>query len=123
MKKYRLGSIVDVGCGSAYKPITYLGDYETIGLEVPTNVHALQEKYPDRDWRASDFTVRHGISADLVICSDVVEHLVDPDELMLFLQGISFTYLILSTPDRSLIYRPWQQGYWGPPHNKAHQRE
>ena len=118
MKKHGLESVLDVGCGSAYKLVTYLGEYERTGLELPDTVHVLRERYPDRDWGLSDFAVRHGLSADVVICADVIEHLVDPDELMLFLQGISFSYLVLSTPDRNLVYWPWQKGYWGPPETR-----
>ena len=50
MKKNKFKSIVDIGCGSAYKLITYLGDYQTIGLELPVNVQKLQKKYPERKW-------------------------------------------------------------------------
>jgi len=123
MTKHNLQTIVDIGCGSAYKLMTYLSDYNTLGLEVPANVQVLQEKYPDRKWQISDFKVHSSITTDVMICSDVIEHLVDPDELLEFIKGISYQYLILSTPDRNLIYRPWKKGYWGPPNNKAHQRE
>jgi len=123
MKKYGLNSVVDIGCGSAYKLITYLGEYQTIGLEVPDNVKSLKEKYPDKQWEVSDFNADLHITADVVICSDVIEHLIDPDDLLGFIKRISYKYLILSTPDRSLIYKPWNKGYWGPPKNPAHQRE
>lgn len=42
---------------------------------------------------------------------------------MAYLERISFRYLVLSTPDRGLLYWPWQRGYWGPPDNITHQRE
>jgi 2-polyprenyl-3-methyl-5-hydroxy-6-metoxy-1,4-benzoquinol methylase len=111
MKKHNLESVVDIGCGSAYKLITDLGDYKTIGLELPENVRLLQKQYPARKWQVSDFSTRHDISADVVICSDIIEHLVDPDELIEFIKGIPFKYLILSTPNRELLYRPWKRGF------------
>ncbi|GJL64528.1 MAG: hypothetical protein NPIRA04_31820 [Nitrospirales bacterium] len=123
LKRHNLRSIVDIGCGSAYKLLTYFDDYETIGLELPVNVQVLKERYPNKQWQISDFTTNPSITTDVVICSDVIEHLVDPDELLAFIKRISYHYLVVSTPDRSLIYRPWQRGYWGPPNNKAHQRE
>ncbi len=123
MKKYHLKSIVDIGCGSAYKLITYLGEYETLGLEVPFNVEMLQKRYPERQWHISDFSIKPNISADVVVCSDVIEHLVDPDELLNYIKGIRYKYLILSTPDRALKHKPWKRGYFGPPKNRAHVRE
>ncbi len=123
MKKHGLRSVVDIGCGSGYKLVTYLGDYDTLGLELPVNVEKLQAKYPDKRWAVSDFSNKPDIVTDVVVCSDVIEHLVDPDELLNFIQGISFQYLVLSTPDRGLLYKPWQWRYYGPPKNRAHIRE
>ncbi len=131
MKKYNLQSILDIGCGSAYKLITYLGEYDTIGLELPQNVQWLQEKYPDRKWLVSDFDMGKSLKADVVICADVIEHLVDPDELLKFIKDISFKYLILSTPCRSIRFLSWRdfikmrwvRKVWGPPGQRAHMRE
>ena len=123
MKKDNLNSVVDIGCGSAYKLLTYLGDYDTICVEVPQTCEWLKEKYPRRKWLISDFEMKQKISGDVVICADAIEHLVEPDTLMTFIKGISFKYLVMSTPDRHLLYRPWDRGYWGPPKNKSHQRE
>jgi len=122
MKKKKFKSIVDIGCGSGYKLVTYLGDYETLGLELPANVEILRKKYPERKWEVSDFSVTD-ITTDIVICADVIEHLVNPDELLDYIKCISYKYLILSTPDRNLVYRPWHKGYYGPPKNQAHIRE
>lgn len=123
MKKNNFKSIVDIGCGSAYKLITYLGDYETLGLELSVNVEMLRKKHPERQWQVSDFSMKSGITTDVVICSDVIEHLVNPDELLDYIKGITYKYLVLSTPDRSLMFRPWHRGYYGPPRNIAHIRE
>lgn len=123
MKKHNLNSIVDIGCGSAYKLITYLGEYETIGLELPMNVEKLKIKYPERTWMLSDFTINPDIDTDVIVCSDVIEHLVDPDKLLDYIKGIKYKYLVLSTPDRDLVYSPSAKGYSGPPANEAHVRE
>jgi hypothetical protein len=123
MKRHGLESIVDIGCGSAYKLLTYLGDYETIGMEVPANVEALRRSFPERRWEVSEFSVKPDIRADVVICADVVEHLVDPDELLHYVKNIEHEYLVLSTPDRGLLYKPWQRGFFGPPTNQTHVRE
>lgn len=131
MKKFKLKSIIDIGCGSAYKLLTYLGDYETTGTETFQTYHWLTEKYPDRNWLISDFSVENSLSTDLVICSDVMEHLVDPDNLITFIKNINFRYAIISTTCRNIIYRPlrdfgrfnWRSGIFGPPLNPSHIRE
>jgi hypothetical protein len=133
MKKYKLNSIIDIGCGSAYKLITYLGDYDTIGIELPQVHEWLIDKYPDRRWLVYDSSIGKNLSADLVICSDVIEHVINPDELISFINSISFKYLIISTPSRDLLYRSWRwvnllKCYWrrrfiGPPECKYHLRE
>jgi len=123
MKKNKFKTVVDIGCGSAYKLVTYLGDYETIGLELPANVENLRKKYPKKRWETSNFSAKSNLSVDIVVCADVIEHLIDPDELLDYVKHIDFKYFVLSTPDRSLIYKPWNKGYYGPPENKAHVRE
>ena len=99
MKKHGLRSVADVGCGSAYKLITYLGDYDTLGLEVAANIPALRTRYPGRQFAESDFQGKPPV-ADVVICSDVIEHLTDPDALLLFLRRATCRFLIISTPVR-----------------------
>jgi SAM-dependent methyltransferase len=133
MKKYNLSSIIDIGCGSGYKLVTYLGDYETIGIEIPEVHEWLTQKYPNRKWLVSDFTMGKTLSADVIICADVIEHLIDPDDLIAFIKDISFKYLIISTPSRNLLYRlwnwrlllkcHWRRRYIGPPENPSHIRE
>jgi hypothetical protein len=123
MKQHGLRSVIDIGCGSAYKLVTYLGDYDTVGLELPVNIEMLQERYPDREWQIADFATKTIVSADVIICADVIEHLVDPEELVSFIKGIRCIYLIVSTPERGLLHRPWNRGFWGPPEIPYHQRE
>ncbi|AEP30477.1 methyltransferase domain-containing protein [Brumicola nitratireducens] len=116
-------NIVDVGTGSGYKFMKYFSQYNTLGLELPVNVDLLMQKYPDKRWKVSDFTSERVFSADVVICSDIIEHLVDPDDLLIFLNAQDFKYLVLSTPDRDLVYPKTSVFQAGPPRNFAHQRE
>ena len=71
----------------------------------------------------SDVSAKPNITTDVIVCSDVIEHLVDPDELLDYIKAISYKYLILSTPDRDLVYKPSDEGCNGPPANEAHVRE
>lgn len=123
MKKYNLKTVTDLGCGSGYKLMTYLNDYKTIGLEILQNLEFLNKKYPDRIWLESNFTINHNIVTDVLICSDVIEHIVDPDDLIQYINNISFKYLVLSTPERDLVYKQNSSFLDGPPRNPAHQRE
>lgn len=112
-------TVVDVGCGSGFKLLKYFSHLRTIGLDLEPTLGFLRETYPDRDWRESSFSADLG-PVDVVICSDVVEHLPDPDQLMAFLSRLSFKILVLSTPERKLVYGYDQSG---PPANPAHCRE
>ncbi|MEN2433543.1 methyltransferase domain-containing protein [Comamonas sp. F1-6] len=120
MKKNGWNSVADIGCGSGYKLINYLGDFHTIGYELDINLPVLFDKYPDRDWRPSNFNMDGDINVDLIVCSDVIEHLTNPDDLIRYFLRQKFEKLILSTPDRD-ICRGVED--FGPPKNKAHQRE
>lgn len=123
MKKYNLISVADFGCGSAYKLITYLGEYKTYGLELPVNLEFLKNRYPDRVWLDSSFDKNLDLHVDVLICSDVIEHLVDPNELLEYLQKVSFKFLVISTPDREIMYPKESLLQRGPPQNPSHQRE
>jgi len=123
MKKFDLKSVVDIGCGSAYKLMHYLSEYDTIGLELDINLEFLKDKYPLRVWLESNFDINHHINTDVVICSDVIEHIVNPDQLIQYIQAMRFKYLVLSTPDRDLVYEDVSKFRDGPPRNPAHVRE
>src|SRR5215213_5395126 len=58
MSSEGLETVYDVGCGSGYKLITYLGKYKTIGFDVPQTIDFLIQKYPDRIWRYAPFSDR-----------------------------------------------------------------
>ena len=60
------------------------------------------------------------LSGDIVNCSDVIEHVLDPDELLNNIKKIkNVKYIFISTPDRNLIYSE----RFGPPYNTSHIRE
>lgn len=116
-------TVADIGCGSGYKLVHYLKDYETIGVELAENVSYLKKTYPDRKWQESDFSLTAEIDADVIIFSDVIEHLVDPDLALAYIKKQSFKYLIISTPAREFLYQESEPFFYGPPRNPAHQRE
>ena len=54
MRQQGYRSVLDLGCGSGYKLIHELGEFETTGLELECNLARLRTRYPDRNWQLSD---------------------------------------------------------------------
>ena len=134
MEKYHYKNVVDVGCGSAFKLIKYLGGYNTIGVETEPCYSYLTNKYPNRNWllsgkKETSFSnepIVVGGGVDLVICSDVIEHIIDPDELIKYLISLNALHYIISTPCRQRLcdLKRFRSAKWnGPPVNKGHVRE
>lgn len=115
-----LKTVCDIGCGSAFKLMKYFGDMTTVGMDVPQTLRLLQKRWPDRCWLVSDFRVTPPFPVDLVIASDVIEHIVLPNELLSYIEVLAPRYIVLSTPDRNLLRLGTHNG---PPQNQAHVRE
>jgi 2-polyprenyl-3-methyl-5-hydroxy-6-metoxy-1,4-benzoquinol methylase len=110
-------TILDIGTGSGYKLIKHFDNYDTLGIDIPKTVSFLKEKYPTKSW-SDQFSPVTGY--DLVISSDVIEHLPDPDLLLDLIIKCDPKLIVLSTPERNLLYKT---DHDGPPFNKAHVRE
>lgn len=137
MSQHNFKTVADVGCGSAFKFIKYLKQYITTGYETEPCFSFLKKTYPNREWLLSgepekSFPNKNIIldqepSYDLVICSDVIEHIIDPDELIHFLLSLTTKYYLISTPCRKILLTHPQYSYYqnpkGPPANNAHVRE
>jgi SAM-dependent methyltransferase len=111
----------DYGCGSGFKTVTMLGQYETIGFETPEIVEWLRGQFPDRLWLPME---AEASPASLTICADVIEHVQDPDKLIENLKAITKPdgVFLISTPDRDLF--AWDRAIrFGPPVNRSHVRE
>ena len=120
LEENNYSTVLDIGTGSGYKLVKYFEKEDTLGLELQQNIPFLEEKYPDRKWQLSEFEEKKEHNKELVICSDVIEHLVEPDDLLEFVHNIDFGHLVLSTPER-LITRG--EDHLGPPTNLAHTME
>lgn len=118
-----LETVMDFGCGSGFKLMKYFAKFKTVGVDLPEALPRLQQKYPDRHWCASDFGVAQG-GIDLLICSDVIEHVDEPDGFLALLKNFHPQWLVISTPDRKLMARyPRWTKTGGPPGNGCHARE
>lgn len=135
MKKNNLQSVIDVGCGSAYKLTTILSEFNTLGIETEPCYTYLQNTYPGFKWLLSgevekSFKLYEEMNdSDVIICSDVIEHIVNPDILIEYLISLKSKYYIISTPCRDILCNhpkfsnDYKNSWTGPPVNTCHVRE
>jgi 2-polyprenyl-3-methyl-5-hydroxy-6-metoxy-1,4-benzoquinol methylase len=115
-KKYReemgLVSVLDIGCGDGGKLLDLLPG--ATGLEVEPTLSWLRANKPEGDW-VGEVNRQY----DLVVCADVIEHVLNPDDIIQTIKTARPKIVVISTPERSLI--PGAED--GPPPNKHHVRE
>lgn len=126
--KTNIKYIIDIGAGNGHKLIPFNNNYEIIGIDFGNNIKLLKKNIP------SIKTISHNLENGLpkipnkilrksiVICSDVIEHIISPNNLLNDLSKISLIspYLLISTPDRTRSRGPESNG---PPENISHIRE
>lgn len=126
--KLHLNSIIDFGCGSGDKLSVFEGKFSVTGFDFGSNLKICQQKFPQFEFRQHDFESEDDFpiprdlgSQSLLICADVIEHLIDPSILLGKLRTLLEVapILLLSTPDRSKVDVP----PLGPPLNPRHIRE
>ena len=114
--QHKFKNVLDIGTGSGFKLLKYFQDLDTLGVDVTKTVDWLKATYPDRIWTDQFIPVP---DFDLVISSDVIEHIPDPDTLLDLIEKCNPKLIVLSTPDRDLF----KLGHNGPPVNRSHVRE
>lgn len=104
----RLNSVADLGCGTAVKLSLLqqrMPEVQYFGYDQPNAVRMCREYYDFGEWFPVNFDHPEMIEfapRDLVISSDVIEHLDNPDNLLECIKRISDenTLILLSTPER-----------------------
>lgn len=106
IKKYNIESVADVGCGVGEKLNKFISPLDTtvVGIDLPESINIAQKKYTG-EFIADNFDNDIPLvkrKFDLVICSDVIEHIVNPDTLINYIKKIthSNSLIIFSTPER-----------------------
>lgn len=125
-RKTGVSRIVDIGCGRGGKLLPLASEFKITGIDYGENIQYLNTIAPAGDWIPIDLA-REVVPAELfrdsvVICADVIEHLITPDLLIESLRNASeaAAYVLVSTPDRERLYGDVNHS---PPDNLAHVRE
>ena len=111
-------SVLDIGCGSAFKLIKYFKQYKVCGIEIEPTYTWLKTTYPEFHFYTPDHTIEEEI--DLIVCSDVIEHVENPDDFINNIKKRKFKKIIFSTPERDCSRGKYDMG---PPKNGHHFRE
>lgn len=114
IREKRVGSVIDVGCGPGTK-LSMLHDLHSAlsftGVDLPNAIAFCQRTYQWGTWLAVNLEAESEPHdkvierVDLAICSDVIEHLLDPDKVLDYLRRVVRPggYAILSTPERDKL--------------------
>jgi 2-polyprenyl-3-methyl-5-hydroxy-6-metoxy-1,4-benzoquinol methylase len=122
-------TLIDIGCGHARKLSALHPEFKLIGVDYGKNIEHCRARFPFGTWLEADFEnidllplPARVLKNAVIVCSDVIEHLVDPRSLVRALHRLlkDAPALVLSTPDRE---RTWGTAHMGPPPNAAHTRE
>jgi SAM-dependent methyltransferase len=121
-------ALVDIGCGNGEKVAALAGEFAITGIDFGPNIEICRRLHPGMSWLEADLDAEgplEGVDARgaVVVCADVIEHLVRPERLLAKLRNLlseGAAALILTTPERDL-----RRGtaHLGPSPNGAHVRE
>lgn len=116
--RHALTTVGDFGCGVCTKLDHFLGHLNPAGFDQPTTGPYINEKHPRVRFGPIDLEnpPEFHESFDLTICSDVLEHLLDPDPAMALLRAATKRFCVLSTPERDLVRGPEVAGATKPEH-------
>ena len=120
-----LTKVIDVGCGWADKLAALHDrrpDWDLVGVDYGDNLEHCRQTYDWGTWLEADLEFRFDLDATdaVVVCSDVIEHLVDPDNLVASLLGSGAAAVVFSTPERDIQHG---RKHKGPSPNLCHVRE
>ena len=98
--------VLDVGCGPATKLVGLIAPVCPVtGVDQPSVIEWCRSRYPGIPFVAENLEAPvepPPPGADVIVCSDVIEHMVDPDRLLAYLRAAAGadTTVLISTPCR-----------------------
>lgn len=102
--------VVDVGCGPGVKLRSLIKPcaQRAVGIDQAAAIDYCKQVDPQGEYVVDDFScprLQLDFVPDLVICCDVIEHLLYPDILLDYIRRLcdSRTLLLISTPDRDRL--------------------
>lgn len=131
-KKFDCENIIDIGCGSGDKLKDISSDFQLLGVDYGDNIQRIQRfrrNHPhaiclEHDFGGSELIIqdREFVKQAVVVCSDVIEHLLNPIPLIVTLRDLlrDAPIAVVTTPERDLVRGP---NHCGPPENLHHVRE
>lgn len=127
IQDYKLKSVLDVGCGVGEKLEKFIFPIckDITGVDTKHAIDYCKSKYSFSRWHIEDIenpSLDIEKKYDLIISSDVIEHLVNPDKLLSYIKKYAHkdTLIVISTPERDLVRGKKDLG---PPKNISHVRE
>lgn len=128
-RKSGVKKIIDIGCGSGAKLEPARADFDLICIDNAFALDLARKTLPDARFIETD--LERGLPSSVggedfadavIICSDVIEHLSNPERLLRALSRAANTspYVLVSTPDRTRARGALDMG---PPINPAHTME
>lgn len=133
LKGHGRDTVIDLGCGRAGKLIGLHDgepDLRLVGVDFGANIGWCQQHHAVGHWLEADLEAVEAlplplpvIARSVVVCSDVLEHLVDPRptmRLICWLLREGAARAVLSTPARD---QRAGADHLGPPFNRSHVRE
>jgi hypothetical protein len=128
-KRLGVSQIIDIGCGRAQNVSKLSTDFCIVGIDYGQNIDFCRNNYPSGKWIEHDLDSaielpwqQLTIVPSILICADVIEHLVHPEILLVQIQTALRTAhaAVISTPERDLTRG---MRHMGPPPNPCHVRE
>ncbi|NQT02287.1 MAG: methyltransferase domain-containing protein, partial [Planctomycetes bacterium] len=127
IKENEFKNVLDVGCGFGIKLAKYIYPvcHDITGIDCEHAIRFCKREHNFGKWFTDNIekpSLHLDRKFDLIISSDVIEHLVNPDTLLEYIKSHSHpeTTIVLSTPERDMIQG---KDSFGPPANKTHVRE
>jgi len=127
----RLGAtrIIDLGAGAGAKLAALSPSFEILGLDYGPNVELARRQFPAATWREHDLDSAGALPLTpvqlhgaVVVCANVIEHLLRPEFLLENLREIhpSIEAVVIATADRDASSGPDD---FGPPNEVSRVRE